>query len=357
MFPNRIKGFRSAGVTLALLFAWSGETFAKPPKPPSAAKSGAAAKAPTARHAESKGVTNLNGGTLIITGGGMGQFPATLDQALSLALESSPKVMAAKSRVTLAEAELTAARMDAAHRTVELWTERQTLQLKYQDILAENQRLHKANPTPLLIEAGAQLTQLEMELRCLIGQTSFTASRGGLSMTATSFERPAKPLQLPRGTVVQRTRDALLTNTEITFVNAPVEEVGEYLKDRHKINNIFVDSKALREVGGGHPLDITIDVRGVSLIAAFEAMEDLYPQLKIVVRDYGLLVTTPERAREEGYLPAVDFIRLGSNGGGPIGPLSPLPAEQAPKQESSNTNTQQPTPATPQPKPEYDPFR
>jgi hypothetical protein len=32
------------------------------------------------------------------------------------------------------------------------------------------------------------------------------------------------------------------------------------------------------------------------------------------VRDYGLLVTTPQRARAQGYFPVVDFARLSAGG-------------------------------------------
>ena len=44
------------------------------------------------------------------------------------------------------------------------------------------------------------------------------------------------------------------------------------------------------------------------------ARDDLLPKLKFVVRDFGLLVTTPERAREQGYFPVVDFARLSAGG-------------------------------------------
>ena len=54
-----------------------------------------------------------------------------------MALESSPKVMAAKARVTLAEAELSSAQMDVARKIVELWTERQTKQLTYDNMPRE----------------------------------------------------------------------------------------------------------------------------------------------------------------------------------------------------------------------------
>jgi hypothetical protein len=311
------------------------------------------------QHPAKKAVSAYEGSTTIAAGapkggrtyassttiaGGIGAFPATLDQALNMALETSPKVMAAKARVTLAEAELSSAQMDVARKIVQLWTERQTRQLFYEEKLEANRKTPGTFPAPFLIEAGAAVTQVEMELRCLIGQASSTAPRSvRLSATlnigsniSVASERPAKPLQLPHGPMVEAVRKALLSPTEIVFVESPISEVMDYLKERHKIE-ILIDAKALAEAGMTKEKLITCDLKPASLAAALQAWDDLMPELKIVVRDYGLLVTTPERAREQGYFAAVAFARLGAGRGsvfetrqirGPNGELQTITEER-----------------------------
>ncbi len=91
--------------------------------------------------------------------------------------------------------------MEVARKIVELWTERQTRQLTYENALAQNKQLPGSVSAPELIASGASVTQAEMELRCLIGQASSSAAWGN---SAAPFERPVKPLQLPRGVIVQR---------------------------------------------------------------------------------------------------------------------------------------------------------
>ena len=54
-------------------------------------------------------------------------------------------------------------------------------------------------------------------------------------------------------------------------------------------------------------------VKDVPLVAVMQLLEDKYG-LKFVVRDYGILATTPARAQEAGYMPVVEFTRLGTGG-------------------------------------------
>jgi len=283
----------------------------------------------------------------------IGQLPATLDQALTKAMETNPTIMAAKARTVLAEAELSNAQMDVTRRIVQLWSEHQLQQLKYDSLIEAMKKSQGSVTAQDIIKAGAAVSQIEMELRCLIGQASASASRSSPSNPTAPFERPAKPLQLPRGPAVEKVRKALLSPTEITFVKAPLQEVMEYLKDKHKIE-IQVDGKALAEAGIGTDMPITFDLKPPSLAAALQALDDLIPQLKLVVRDYGLLVTTPERARQQGYFPAIDFARLGLGGEAAAAadpfmedPKQPAHREQAAPRKSSI----EPSPFDPSPKP------
>jgi hypothetical protein len=354
MFPIRTKNalldFRSAGVSpagkkaggtpalrfacraipwlavLALAFAWSGQAFAKEKASPNKPKKSSDVTISTAVTVDqpktdrsgNKGATTVN---VTVVGGGMGQFPATLDQALASALQTSPKVMVAKAKVTIAEAELSAAQMEVARRIVQSWTDRQLRQAEYDRWLERNKRAPGSVPTTTVIESGAAVAQLEMELRSLIGQASSTVPLVGRSNTSVNvgsnrslaFERPAKPLQLPHGPIVEKIRKALMSQTEMLFTESPLQEVMDYLRERHKID-IQLDARALDDAGTGTDTPITINLKGITLADALQAWDDKMPDLKFVVRNYGILVTTPERAREQGYFPVVDFARLTAGG-------------------------------------------
>jgi hypothetical protein len=114
------------------------------------------------------------------------------------------------------------------------------------------------------------------------------------------------------------------------FVETPLKDIVDYLKDLHHIE-IQIDGSAIPEQKQGRRrpsrpqpptpgsaipeqeqgMPITMNLKGMSLAAAFQRLEDeKFGELKFVVRDYGILLTTPTRAREAGYMPLADFLRL-----------------------------------------------
>ena len=56
----------------------------------------------------------------------------------------------------------------------------------------------------------------------------------------------------------------------------------DYLKERHK-TEIQMDREGSQKRQAQAEIPITIDMKGNSLAAAFEAMEDKFPSLKFVV--------------------------------------------------------------------------
>ena len=182
--------------------------------------------------------------TLALGSDVIGQFPLTLDQALTAAMEGSPKVVAAKAKLTLAESDLNNTRMEVAQRIVELWAQRQAEQLNYDEFLRANKASPGSVPNANIINAAAIVSHYEMQLRSLIGQATSAPFRGNASAPA-AFRQPPKPPQLPHGPVVEKIRKALLTQTEINFVETPLSDVVDYLKDRHRIE-IQLDKQALQ---------------------------------------------------------------------------------------------------------------
>ncbi|HEX3655493.1 MAG TPA: hypothetical protein VHV55_06800 [Pirellulales bacterium] len=87
---------------------------------------------------------------------------------------------------------------------------------------------------------------------------------------------------------------ALDQPTEIEFIEAPLTDVIDFLKKRHKIE-IQLDNKALEESGVALDTQITRNVKGISLRSALRLiLRDL--ELAYVIRDDVLLITTQSNA-------------------------------------------------------------
>ena len=321
MFPNRTDSFRSAGVSLAALalaLALSGQALAD---------------------------------TFDWQRPGSEPAPKTLDQALAAAMQGNPEIAMAKAKLALAEAELSGARFETARKVVYLWgdlqTQKELLEMARHDFDRAT-RLHKAGSAneedvngvrKSLIEVQAKVSRTESELDYLISRgVAEAVSGGGVSAAPATPRTMAAPLQLPHGTPVERIRDALLTRTELNFIKTPLTDVVDYLKDRHKIE-IQIDAKALSNAGLKADMPLTIDLKLLTLANALLAMEDQTPELKFVVRDYGILVTSLKRAREQGYFSAVEFAHLGGDGAKAETPTDLQPA-------NGTYEVARPTPAT-----------
>ncbi|MGB9687981.1 hypothetical protein [Thermogutta sp.] len=97
--------------------------------------------------------------------------------------------------------------------------------------------------------------------------------------------------------------------TELDFVDTPLSEVINYLRDRHQIE-IQLDKKALTSVGVDTNTPVTKSLRGISLRSALRLLlRDL--DLTYVIKDEVLLITTPEQARNDLVLkvyPVADLV-------------------------------------------------
>jgi len=97
--------------------------------------------------------------------------------------------------------------------------------------------------------------------------------------------------------------------TELDFVDTPLSEVVNYLKDRHQIE-IELDQRALQDVGVDTNTPITKSLRGISLRSALRLLlREL--DLTYVIKDEVLLITTPEQAGNDLVLkvyPVADLV-------------------------------------------------
>lgn len=258
------------------------------------------------------------------------EFPKTLDKALTLAMERNPDIGTAKARVKLAEAELNATQMEATRKIIAKWTELQIRRRTLANLQSLNAQT-KGVPLSEIIEVGAAVDRVEADLRYLIGQSSPAAPRSDSVGVAVPGKKVAA-IQLPHGPMVEKVRKALLSPSTVDFNEAPLADIMDYLKEVHKIE-IQIDGPALKQEGYKDPaaFPITINLKSHSLIAAFQAIEDRYPSLKFVVRDYGILVTTPKVAETRGYFPASELAKgapAASDTSEPVPAATPVKAKR-----------------------------
>ena len=105
-----------------------------------------------------------------------------------------------------------------------------------------------------------------------------------------------------RSPVEKKIEEALKQPTQFEFVETPLKDVVDYLKDLHKIE-IQLDVAALKEVGVEDNTPITKNLRGISLRSALKLLLDEL-QLKYVIHNEVLLITSPAKAESEEYLTA-----------------------------------------------------
>ena len=102
---------------------------------------------------------------------------------------------------------------------------------------------------------------------------------GGSPITAAAEKKIAEQLRAP---------------TELQFIEAPLQDVIDFLKKRHQIE-IQIDPRTLGDVGIAWDARITKDLSGISLASALRLiLREL--DLTYVIQDEILLITTPEEA-------------------------------------------------------------
>ena len=85
-----------------------------------------------------------------------------------------------------------------------------------------------------------------------------------------------------RGPAEKKIEAALKSPTQLEFVDTPLTDVIDYLKDYHQIE-IQLDKKAMDEAGIGTDITVTKNLKGVSLKSA----------LRLMLRELGLDVPDP----------------------------------------------------------------
>jgi len=217
-----------------------------------------------------------------------------LEQHLEKAMRANPDIMAARAQAELAKAELNLAQMKVARELVALHSRLEAQYRKIQLIREQSQENPKdRNVVHTLIDAEAQLAETQAQLSYLIGQSAAGLPTGGQPGPA------ATTASLPRGPIVEKLSKALAKPVTVEFVDTPLEDVGKFLSDLLDIPIV-----ADKSIG---TIPVTLNLKGLSLVAATQSMEDICPEVSFVVRDYGILITSSDLAIRKGFVSAADF--------------------------------------------------
>ncbi len=93
---------------------------------------------------------------------------------------------------------------------------------------------------------------------------------------------------------------ALSDSTTLEFIETPLADVVDYLKDLHGIE-MQIDHRCLGDIGIGSDTPVTRNLKGITLRSALSLMlREL--DLTYLIRDEVLLITTPEEVESELYL-------------------------------------------------------
>ena len=216
----------------------------------------------------------------------------SLEQLLARTLAAHPEIVAARSKVQLAEAELKLTRFQVAREQITLWNNWSGATQVFKE--ADDLYRRKTAPAGPAIEAQAKVAALESEIRQVLADSSgdFT---GKLAPASRSAVR-----RVPTGPIAEEIREVLAKPVVLDFIEEPLQGVIDYFKEEADMGKMVVD-------GPCEEYEVTLSLPKVPLVAAMQAIEDFWPDIRFVVREYGIFVTTKGSPVDLESISAVDF--------------------------------------------------
>jgi hypothetical protein len=260
--------------------------------------------------------------------------PGSLEDTLDKALRNSADIKAAEAKVRNAEAELNRVRQQVLTKATALHADlnlaKRMLAVAEQS-LAINERANKSGTTPLesLLAAQAmvekhrgEVEKLETELKSLRGEfavklSSAAFSPDGGQMWAAMSDgsiriwdaatgqavreaSAASPPASVKAPMMDRVKKLLGQEVEFAVDNVQVVDALKGLLDKAKSD---IPLRVLLPEGFG----ASVALKGkLSVGAWIEAIQDSDPEIRLLVRDYGLLLTT-KGGVPDGALPVQDL--------------------------------------------------
>jgi hypothetical protein len=282
-----------------------------------------------------------SGGGIPTTGAAKNRpAPGSLAEQLDLALKHNADIKFAEAKVREAEAELQRTRQQVLGRVsalhAEIQAHKESLKI-LQDALKQHEDLVKtgAVPTSLVLTARSNVAKAQIELAKVEGELQALVGSVGVSKSTTSklqyleMERPVRLWDLDGGKIVYHyavpTPQVGTANVQQPMADRVRKMLGKTFKIPQSISDQlqqqdFKDS--LTHFWTAIQTDVPIRFLAPSIAAAkvqlmtgelpvgawLQMYEDSVPDVRFVVREYGILVTTKDKV-PQGAIAVQDFWR------------------------------------------------
>jgi hypothetical protein len=247
---------------------------------------------------------------------------SALELALEQALTANPdlrvaeaKLAEADAKLAEAKAQLSRARMQLIHNVVTQYRAQDQARAEVrvaEDRLARLRQLHKSGSVSItavqeaesaLGQAKAKLASADAAMAYLLGKSGRTEvdleTKAGSSATLLGYYRAVRPLALAgvyrgrepllvKGPMADKIRKALDQPVTLRLSEASLYDVIETLKKANP--GIHIHLNKGRSFGG----KVTVNLTSIPFGAALQLLEDAAVGHRIVVREYGLLITPRE---------------------------------------------------------------
>ena len=216
----------------------------------------------------------------------------SLEKLLARTLAAHPEIVAARSKVQLAEAELKLTRFQVAREQIALWNNWSRATQVFEE--ADSLYRSKVAPAGPAIEAQAKLAALESEIRQVLADST----EDSVGKPTSTSHSPVR--HVPRGPMAEKIREVLPKPTTLDFIDEPIAGAVDFLKEEVAMGWMFVDNACTNTM-------VTATCESVPFVALIQLLEDLYPEVRFVVREYGIFVTTKGSPVDLESISAVDF--------------------------------------------------
>ena len=159
-----------------------------------------------------------------------------------------------------------------------------------------------ATPAPAAAAAPAASTPAAAPAQSPAASSSFAPNEPVRILTPemAATPQPKETVDTRPSQAEPKIKAALAQPTSIEFVETPLQDVVDYLKDVHKIE-IQLDSVGLKDAEIDESASVTKNIKGVSLRSALRLLLDELG-LKCVIHNDVLLITSPQKVESDEFM-------------------------------------------------------
>lgn len=227
-------------------------------------------------------------------------LPNDVDQIVALAMKSHPDVLLAEAKVRQAEAELMQAKMKAAREAIEVWKQRRNLELDLRAAekdMARKSELAKAGTVnaETLDAARAKFDRLRAEVVDSQAVARFMLGVGLAPKPDPAPQRNAESAPAPPQRPAMNTKLAgqLGETGDVALKDVPLSTAVASIVRKAGIN-LLIDAEVASDA---ESTPISLELNAVTHLSALGAMLEMR-SFALVQRDYGLLLTSKDRATQ-----------------------------------------------------------